>query len=154
MAPTQRTLHRLFYRSRQTPETTADLDFAVQQSIGTAIRRNRDLGLTGLLLTIQGNFIQALEGNVEAVRATYARISLDPRHHDSHIIFQGQAHQRLFGEWNMCASALAPSDKAIVEVLDGKGGFNPQALTAAGVERLLTSVAAIQRRTALAALVG
>ena len=154
MSQTKRTLHRLFYRSRQTPETAADLDFEVQRIIGAAIRRNRTIGLTGLLLTFQGNFIQALEGNVDALRATYARISLDPRHHDLHIISQGPAERRLFGEWNMCASSLAPSDKAILSVLDGRRDFNPQALTAASTQRLLTTVADIQRRTALAALVG
>lgn len=153
MAQTKSTLHRLFYRSRQTPEMAADLDFAVQQIIGVAIRRNRDTGITGLLLTVQGSFVQVLEGNVDAVRATYARISLDRRHSDLHIISQGPAAQRLFGDWNMCARSLAPSDKAILNVLDGKGGFNPQALTADSVQRLLTAVAEVQRRTALEALV-
>ena len=147
------TLHRLFYRSRATPATAADLDFHVRQIIGAAISRNRDVGLTGLLLTVQGHFIQALEGNVDAVRATYARISMDARHYDLRIISQAPAAQRLFGEWNMCARTLAPSDKAILDVLDNKGGFNAQALTADSVQRLLTTVAAIQSRTALEALV-
>jgi Sensors of blue-light using FAD len=154
MAQSPRSLYRLFYRSRQTPEAAADLDFVVGKIIGTAIRRNRDVGLTGLLLTVQGHFIQALEGNIDVVRTTYARISMDPRHHDLHIISQAPAERRLFGEWNMCASSLAPSDKAILSVLDGKGGFNPQALTAVSAQRLLTTVADIQRRTALSALVG
>ncbi len=153
MTPTPGVLHRLFYRSRQTTAVAADLDFQVQQIIGASIRRNREVGVTGLLLTVQGHFIQALEGNVDAVRTTYARISADPRHRDLHIISQGSAGQRLFGEWNMCARALAPSDKAILDVLDSKGGFNAEALTADTVQRLLTSVAAIQRRTALEALV-
>jgi hypothetical protein len=154
MTQTPRTLFRLFYRSRQTPEVAADLDFVVGQIIGSAIRRNRAVGLTGLLLVVQGHFIQALEGKIDAVRFTYARISLDPRHSDLHIISQGPAEKRLFGEWNMCASSLAPSDKAILTVLDGKGDFNPKALTAASTQRLLTTVADIQRRTALAALAG
>ena len=147
-------LFRLFYRSSQTTTVAADLDFVVGQIIATSISRNRAVGLTGLLLVIQGHFIQALEGDVDAVRATYARISMDPRHHDLHIISQGAPEKRLFGEWNMCASALAPSDKAILGALDSKGDFNPQALTAASTQRLLTAVAAIQRRTALTALAG
>jgi hypothetical protein len=153
MVHTPGTLHRLIYRSRQTPATAADLDFEVQQIIGTAIRRNRSVGLTGLLLTVQGNFIQALEGNIDTVRDTYARISMDTRHHDLHIISQGPAGQRLFGEWNMCARSLAPSDKAILDVLVSKGKFNVEALTADTVQRLLTTVAAVQSRTALEALV-
>ena len=147
-----RTLYRIFYRSRQTPEMAGDPDLAVQQIIGASISRNRTVGLTGLLLTVEGNFIQALEGNVDAVRATYARISMDPRHHDLHIISQGPAERRLFGEWNMCARSLAPFDKAILDVLDVKGGFNPQLLTAESVQRLLVAVAAIQHRAAVEAL--
>lgn len=147
-------LYRLFYRSRQTPEVTADLDFMVGQIIGSAIRHNRAAGLTGLLLVAKGHFIQALEGKVDAVRSAYARISMDARHSDLHIISHGPAGKRLFGDWNMCASSLAPSDKAILAVLDGKGDFNPKALTAASAERLLTIVADVQRRTALDALVG
>jgi hypothetical protein len=154
MAHSPRTLHRLFYRSRQTPAAAADLDFEVGQIIGASIRHNRTVALTGLLLVVQGHFIQALEGNIDEVRSTYARISMDPRHHDLHIISQAPTAQRLFGEWNMCASTLAPSDRAILGVLDGMGDFNPQALTDASTQSLLTAVAAIQRRTALAALVG
>lgn len=153
MAQTSRTLHRLIYRSRLGPAAAANLDIEVGRIIGTAIRRNRAVGLTGLLLVVQGHFIQALEGNVDEVRTTYARISMDPRHSDLQIIGQAPAENRLFGEWNMCASTLAPADKAILDVLDGKGGFNAQALTAASAQRLLTAVAAIQRRTALTALV-
>ncbi len=152
MTQSPRTLYRLFYRSRQTPAAAADLDYVVGQIIGTAIRRNREIGLTGLLLTVRGHFVQALEGHVDSVRTTYARISMDPRHHDLHIISQGPAERRLFGEWNMCASSLAPSDKAILSVLDEKPDFNPQALTEVSVQKLLTTVADIQRRTTLAAL--
>ena len=154
MTESSRTLFRIFYRSRQTPTAAADLDLVVKQIIGTAIRRNREVGVTGLLLTIQGNFVQALEGDIDAVRAVYARISMDPRHHDLHVISQGAVETRLFGEWNMCARALASSDRAILDVIDVKGSFNPGALTAASAQRLLTAVAAIQRRTANAALAG
>jgi len=140
-------LHRLFYRSRATPETAADLDFVVGQIVGTSVDRNRPVGLTGLLLVVKDHFIQALEGDVNEVRTTYARISLDRRHQDLHIISQCGVQQRLFGEWNMCASALAPTDKSIVAVLGGKD-FRPESLTPASTERLLVTVAAIQRRTA------
>jgi hypothetical protein len=131
----------------------ADLDFAVGQIIGSAIRRNRAIDVTGLLLVVQGHFVQALEGDIDLVRTTYARISMDPRHSDLHIIAQGRAEKRLFGEWNMCASSLAPSDKAILSALGAKADFNPKALTAESTERLLITVSDIQRRTALTALI-
>lgn len=141
-------LYRLFYRSRQTPLTAARLDSAVEQIIGVSIPRNRDDDITGRLLVFQDHFIQALEGGVDAVRTTFARISMDPRHSDVHIISQGPATHRLFGEWNMCASSLSPADKAILAVLDGKADFNPRALNAASVQQLLVAVSEIQRRAA------
>jgi len=147
-------LYRMFYRSRQTAPAIADLDCQVGRIIRTAVDWNRAVDVTGLLLVVKGHFVQALEGPVDAVQVTYARISIDPRHHDLHIISQGPVALRLFGEWNMCARSLSPSDKAILEVLDGKGDFNPQSLTAASTQRLLTNVAAIQRRTVPAALAG
>ena len=153
MAASQRTLFRLFYRSRQTPEAAADLDIIVRQVIESSIPNNLAVGLTGLLLTVHGHFIQALEGDINAVRSTYARISMDPRHYDQRIISQGPAERRLFGDWNMCASSLASSDKAIISVLDGKRDFDPQALTAASIQRLLTNVADIKRRTAVASFI-
>ena len=154
MAPSAPFLYRLFYRSRQTPEVAADLDFVVCQIIRTSIRQNRTVGLTGLLLVAQGHFIQALEGSDDAVHETFARISMDERHSDLDVISQGPAQRRLFGDWNMCASSLASSDKSILRVLAGKRDFNPETLTPSSILRLLTTVAEIQRRTALPALAG
>ena len=146
-------MYRIFYRSSQTAATAADVDFVVRQIIQTSIRNNRGSRLSGLLLSVQGHFVQALEGPVDEVRATYARISQDQRHQDLRIIAEGPAEQRLFGDWNMCARALAPSDAEIVDVIDFKGVFKPTTLNAQSVRRLLTTVADVQRRSALTALV-
>jgi len=64
--------YRLYYRSRQTPSIAPDLDFVVQQIVNSSIRKNKDDGLTGILITIQNCFVQALEGPVDSVRNTYA----------------------------------------------------------------------------------
>lgn len=145
-------LQRLVYRSRQTAEVASDLDFTVKQIIQSSIRNNRIDSLTGLLVTVQGVFVQTLEGPSEAVMRTYQRISKDPRHAELVLISSSRAEKRLFGEWNMCARALAPSDKAILDVLDAKGPFDSSRLTADSALRLLCAVADIQRRTALSAL--
>lgn len=145
-------LYRILYRSCQTLEVAQNLDFEVDQIIEKAMTRNRAVGLTGLLLVIRGHFIQALEGQVDEVRTTYARISRDPRHRDLHIITQGPTADRLFGDWSMCASSLAPSDKAILNVLNGKDDFKPRALTPTSALRLLTTVAEIRRRAVVETL--
>jgi hypothetical protein len=147
-----RQLYRLYYRSRQTPSIIPDLDVVVQDIVKSSIRNNKDDGLTGLLVTIQGYFVQTLEGPVDSVRHTYSRISSDRRHMDPHIIAQGPVEQRLFDDWKMCARTLAPSDEAILDVISARGNFNPASLTSQSVHELLTAVAKIQRRIALRAL--
>jgi hypothetical protein len=54
----------------------------------------------------------------------------------------------------MCASSGPRADRAILAWLNGKGDFDPAALTAESVERLLTTVADLQRRAALVARIG
>jgi len=147
-------LHRLVYHSRQTPEATRDLDEQVRGIIQVSIANNRAADLTGLLVTIQDFFLQVLEGPPIAVQTAYGRILNDPRHTDAVVISAGPAERRLFGDWNMCARAIAPSDKAILDVIDKKGVFDPRQLRPESALRLLTTVAGIQRRTALSALAG
>jgi hypothetical protein len=145
-------LHRLVYISRQTPEVASDLDFEIGRIVSKSIANNRIDNLTGMLLAVQGCFLQALEGQEEAVRRAYIRITADPRHVELKLISAGSAESRLFGEWNMCARSLSSCDRAIVDVIDAKGAFESARLTPVSATRLLTSVAAIQRRTALASL--
>ena len=144
-----RQLYRLYYRSLQSPSICSNTDNHVHQFVQCSIRNNKDDGLTGILVTIQDCFVQALEGPVESVRNTYARISRDTRHRDPHIIAQGPVDKRLFSDWNMCSSSLTPSDKAILEVIDAKGKFNPASLTPHSAQNLLIAVAEIKRRTSL-----
>lgn len=146
--PAPATLHRMFYRSRATAAAEANLEVVVDQIINRSILNNYTAGVTGLLLVVKGHFLQALEGETNEVRSTYARISLDRRHRDMHIIAQGPAENRLFEEWSMCARTLKSSDRLIVDALGGREDFNPEDLTAASCERLLLNVATLQRRAA------
>ncbi len=147
-------LKRLIYVSAQSPRTVADLDFTVGEIIMSSIRRNRETGLTGLLLTYQGFFIQVLEGAETAVGHTYGRILNDPRHCETAVISAERVTARGFSDWNMCARSLSASDAAILDVLDVREALDPRKLTPRSAMRLLTTIADIQRRTSLAALVG
>ena len=63
--------------------------------------RNADQGITGLLLYKDGNFMQLLEGDEEAVTATYQRIELDPRHRGAIVLLKEQTEARQFPDWSM-----------------------------------------------------
>jgi hypothetical protein len=147
----RRTLHRLIYASRQ-EIAPADLDDEVGQIIRSAIRRNREASISGLLLIHEGYFLQALEGPSQAVLSTYGRICADPRHSDARIIDAGPAAAREFADWNMCARRMTPADDAILDTLSQRARFEPRKLSAPSALRLLMTVRGIQHRTQLAAM--
>lgn len=64
-------------------------------------RNNADLGVTGMLLYRDGNFMQVLEGEEAAVRKIFSIIMDDRRHRGIIILLQGQREERHFPEWSM-----------------------------------------------------
>jgi hypothetical protein len=61
---------------------------------------NASRGITGLLLHIEGGFLQVLEGEERAVRELYARIAADTRHRDPRLLLDRE-WPRTFGDWDM-----------------------------------------------------
>ncbi len=62
---------------------------------------NAKLGLTGMLLYKDGNFMQVLEGEEGVVREVYAKISTDPRHTGEILLHQSPLEERQFPDWSM-----------------------------------------------------
>ncbi|MBW8709064.1 MAG: BLUF domain-containing protein, partial [Alphaproteobacteria bacterium] len=62
---------------------------------------NALLGISGLLLHIDGGFLQMLEGDERAVRELYARIAVDRRHQDPRIMLDREIPTRVFSDWSM-----------------------------------------------------
>lgn len=71
---------------------------------------NSSRDITGLLLYKGGNFMQALEGPEETVRALYEKIEQDPRHKDVSIISTEQIQARQFPAWEMAFTNLDNSE--------------------------------------------
>jgi hypothetical protein len=69
-------------------------------------RRNAACDVTGLLIYINGNFIQLLEGAWEDVAATRARIETDPRHRGIITLLEGECDGRDFKDWSMAFKKL------------------------------------------------
>jgi len=89
---------QVVYTSRATASFRAsDLD-----SILRASRRNNPaLGVTGMLLFMNGEFMQALEGPDDNVRELYAKLQRDPRHTDCRMLREGPIEAREFPDWSM-----------------------------------------------------
>ena len=95
-------IHRLLYCSDIHITGTED---AVRQQIAEIVRaseiRNAADDLTGALLHTRGVFIQALEGPLPAIEATFERICCDLRHRRVELLEFVQAEARTFGAWSM-----------------------------------------------------
>jgi hypothetical protein len=85
-------------------------DDALLKLLETARTNNAKLGITGMLLYHNGSFLQAIEGDADAVDELYDRIVNDPRHGHERMIFYGQEPARSFGDWSMGFSRIDETD--------------------------------------------
>lgn len=91
-------VHRVIYSSRATgPFDRA----ALAEILATARRGNAEADVTGLLLYSDRTFLQVLEGSEEAVRATFARIAVDPRHTEVTVLVDAPTDVRTHPDWSM-----------------------------------------------------
>lgn len=91
-------LLRLVYVST----ATAAADKGVLQSIlDSSIARNKSSGVTGVLCSGGGHYMQVLEGPERNVLRLYSRIDADPRHRDSTLLSISLVSQRMFEAWSM-----------------------------------------------------
>lgn len=137
LQPAPRNLFRLVYASRFTgPERV--LDETLRSISAQSIQKNRLVDVTGFLLAGEGRFLQLLEGREQAVRETYDRIGLDPRHADLVLIEAAPAAQRLFRDWNMGQHRLGLADRALLTEV-GLNAFEPAGLDAQAAVGLLAA---------------
>lgn len=98
-------MHHIIYLSR----ATAPLSEAQLQDLLTQARlNNAALGVTGVLLYGNDQFLQAVEGDTATVQALYERIRQDPRHSDVTTFADKSITERAFPDWNMAFHALEP----------------------------------------------
>lgn len=91
-------MRQLLYVSSTLP----NLAPSVLDTILTVSRRNNAMmGITGLLLYIDGGFLQMLEGDELALRDLHTRISNDPRHWNVRLMMDREAKVRAFPSWSL-----------------------------------------------------
>lgn len=83
---------------------------ALKTLLEKARLRNQTLGLTGMLLYKDGNFMQTLEGEEEAVTKLLASIAKDPRHKGVLVLLRRTSKERIFPDWTMGYRNLADPD--------------------------------------------
>ncbi len=124
-------LHSFVYVSTATqPFSPESLAALVQRSR----ERNQANGITGMMLYKDGFFLQALEGEKDAVCAVRERIQNDARHGSFIVLLDGPAARREFPEWTMGFKHLDDEDvrhepdfARLIKTLmrDGRFSLNP-----------------------------
>lgn len=76
---------------------------------------NSRLGITGMLLYKDGNFIQVLEGEKSAVQMLFKKINADPRHKGVLILLQETIEERQFPDWSMGFRNLNSAEYSAME---------------------------------------
>ena len=76
-------------------------DQVLEDILATARRENARLDISGLLLYLDGNFLQVLEGREADVRRLYAAIEKDTRHRGLVVLHAEPAKERVFAGWSM-----------------------------------------------------
>lgn len=106
------TLFRLIYISGETNRfTRQDLEGLLE----AARAKNAKLGITGLLLYRNGNFMQVLEGGEPEVRALFEEIRGDTRHRRVLAVVQESVASREFPDWSMGFREIDPERDAVPE---------------------------------------
>ena len=91
-------------------------DQQLEDMLLVARPRNQGIGVTGMLLYSNGNFMQTLEGPADPVDARFTSIDADPRHRGLFILSREEIRERRFADWSMGFSQVARDE---VERLPG-----------------------------------
>lgn len=84
--------------------SSASTDFSseqLQSLLAHSRVRNAQDDVTGLLLHVDGQFIQTLEGPAQQVDGTFSRICADSRHRNVFTALRDEIEQREYPDWSM-----------------------------------------------------
>jgi len=89
-------------------QTLRDSD--IEELLFNAREKNKRLAITGVLLLIQGKFIQYIEGYEEDIDKVYESIKVDTRHNDLLLLDSGYIDKRQYNSWSMAYRKVQNSE--------------------------------------------
>ena len=108
---------RLIYSSSAAP----DLDMTdLEQMLVESRLRNRARGITGMLVLVDGVFLQILEGEQDKVVDLMRTIEQDPRHSGIKVFHEQNTGERAFASWSM--AYLSPDTEEVSRWAQLDGG--------------------------------
>lgn len=94
---------------------------ALREMVAGASRKNRALGISGMLYCAEESYLQILEGEEIPVITLYADILRDDRHDDIHTVVIRPIRARDFANWGMGLVAAMPEPVDLENVLNRQG---------------------------------
>ena len=99
-----------------------------------ARERNKEYGITGVLLYIGGNFMQYIEGPKDNLDIIYKIIRKDEQHTGLILVSREAIEGRQFGDWSMAYQTKdvegyvgSPSERRLIEMIIELPNDNPSA---------------------------
>jgi hypothetical protein len=97
------------------------LDEQLDRIVSESRRLNALHGVTGVLLYCDGNFMQYLEGDREAVVETFARIRASESHYQVNELMNQSIVEREFSEWPLAYFTPGPDEFVTLVAARWKG---------------------------------
>ena len=116
---TTRKLNSMIYKSRCRGLVNWDV---VNSILASSTRNNPENGITGVLVATETHFLQVLEGEFEALNATFERIARDTRHEGTQLISFTEIKERKFADWAMHGIGLFDLNQELKSSLCQKFG--------------------------------
>ena len=110
-------VYRLVYISKAHKDLS---DRELDKILSVSREGNARKDISGLLLFVDGDFLQVLEGEKSGVENLYEHIGLDSRHFRVKRLQSGETTERLFGDWSMAYTPFSPEE---TRKLIGDGDF-------------------------------
>lgn len=108
--------YRIIYSSQAMADLSVD---ALEEILVDARAGNEARGITGVLVYVEGVFLQILEGDKDAVLGLMDNITRDTRHSSVTVFHEAAVDQPLFSDWRMAYLSATPQQLAVWAGLAG-----------------------------------
>ena len=96
-------LHSIIYLSSATEPLTPQ---ELRDLLDLSRRNNAAVGIGGILLHWDGNFLQYIEGPEKQLELLMAKVTQDPRHDGIIVVHREAIEERAFPDWTMAFESI------------------------------------------------
>ena len=100
-------LSHIVYVSTRKPACT---EIEIQKILQSCEKNNKDIDITGVLLSSETQFVQYIEGPYKIIISLYDKIKTDPRHKNPVLISNSPIEKRIFPSWQMGSRKVASDE--------------------------------------------